>query len=65
MSLSPHCDGWTLRSATGCRTAHSEHTVLVTADGGCGWLKNQDLGSAQVTDIAFEGDDTHLLALGR
>ena len=26
-------DGWTLRSATGCRTAHSEHTVAVTADG--------------------------------
>ena len=26
-------DGWTLRSATGCRTAHSEHTVLVTDDG--------------------------------
>ena len=23
-------DGWTLRSATGCRTAHSEHTILVT-----------------------------------
>lgn len=26
-------DGWTLRSATGCRTAHSEHTVFVTKDG--------------------------------
>ncbi|TPW71607.1 type I methionyl aminopeptidase [Schumannella sp. 10F1B-5-1] len=26
-------DGWTLRSATGCRTAHSEHTVLITDDG--------------------------------
>jgi len=26
-------DGWTLRSATGSRTAHSEHTVAVTADG--------------------------------
>ncbi len=26
-------DGWTLRSATGCRTAHSEHTIAVT-DGG-------------------------------
>ena len=25
-------DGWTLRSATGCRTAHSEHTVAITAD---------------------------------
>lgn len=23
-------DGWTLRSATGCRTAHSEHTVAIT-----------------------------------
>ncbi len=23
-------DGWTLRSATGARTAHSEHTILVT-----------------------------------
>ncbi|MGP9783718.1 type I methionyl aminopeptidase [Glutamicibacter sp. AOP12-B1-11] len=23
-------DGWTLRSATGCRTAHTEHTVLIT-----------------------------------
>ena len=26
-------DGWTLRSATGCLTAHSEHTVLITDDG--------------------------------
>jgi len=26
-------DGWTLRSSTGCRTAHSEHTVAVTEDG--------------------------------
>ena len=26
-------DGWTLRSATGCRTAHSEHTVAITESG--------------------------------
>lgn len=26
-------DGWTLRSATGCRTAHTEHTIAITADG--------------------------------
>jgi methionyl aminopeptidase len=26
-------DGWTLRSATGCRTAHSEHTIAVTDEG--------------------------------
>lgn len=26
-------DGWTLRSETGCQTAHSEHTVLVTENG--------------------------------
>jgi methionyl aminopeptidase len=26
-------DGWTLRSATGSRTAHSEHTIAITADG--------------------------------
>ena len=26
-------DGWTLRSATGSRTAHSEHTIAVTEDG--------------------------------
>ncbi|WP_369256330.1 type I methionyl aminopeptidase [Geodermatophilus amargosae] len=26
-------DGWTLRSSTGCRTAHSEHTIAVTDDG--------------------------------
>ncbi|PUA82601.1 type I methionyl aminopeptidase [Nocardioides currus] len=26
-------DGWTLRSATGCLTAHSEHTIAVTEDG--------------------------------
>ncbi|GAB7189504.1 type I methionyl aminopeptidase [Kineococcus sp. NUM-3379] len=26
-------DGWTLRSATGCRTAHSEHTIAVTDAG--------------------------------
>jgi methionyl aminopeptidase len=26
-------DGWTLRSATGCRTAHTEHTVAITEDG--------------------------------
>lgn len=23
-------DGWTLRSETGCRTAHSEHTIVIT-----------------------------------
>lgn len=26
-------DGWTLKSATGCRTAHSEHTIAITNDG--------------------------------
>ena len=26
-------DGWTLRSVTGCRTAHSEHTIAITGDG--------------------------------
>lgn len=26
-------DGWTLRSSTGCRTAHSEHTIAITGDG--------------------------------
>ena len=26
-------DGWTLRSATGCRTAHSEHTIAITDNG--------------------------------
>ena len=26
-------DGWTLRSATGCRTAQSEHTIAITDDG--------------------------------
>lgn len=31
--LRTDADGWTLRSATGARTAHSEHTVLVTETG--------------------------------
>ena len=26
-------DGWTLRSATGARAAHTEHTIAITADG--------------------------------
>jgi methionyl aminopeptidase len=26
-------DGWTLRSATGCRTAHTEHTIAITDNG--------------------------------
>ena len=26
-------DGWTLRSATGCRAAHSEHTIAITSGG--------------------------------
>nr|WP_209310781.1 type I methionyl aminopeptidase [Streptomyces spiramenti] len=26
-------DGWTLRSATGCRTAHTEHTIAITEVG--------------------------------
>lgn len=30
--VDPH-DGWTLRSATGARTAHSEHTIAITDDG--------------------------------
>lgn len=31
--LTVDADGWTLRSATGCRTAHSEHTIAITDDG--------------------------------
>jgi methionyl aminopeptidase len=31
--LVTEADGWTLRSATGCRTAHSEHTIAITSDG--------------------------------
>lgn len=31
LALDP--DGWTLRSATGCLTAHSEHTIAITDDG--------------------------------
>ncbi|REE04356.1 type I methionyl aminopeptidase [Citricoccus nitrophenolicus] len=31
--LTTDTDGWTLRSATGCRTAHSEHTIAITEDG--------------------------------
>jgi methionyl aminopeptidase len=26
-------DGWTIRSADGSRTTHSEHTVAITDDG--------------------------------
>ncbi len=26
-------DGWTLRSVTGCRTAHNEHTIAITSNG--------------------------------
>jgi len=26
-------DGWTLRSSTGCRTAHTEHTIAITETG--------------------------------
>lgn len=32
-SLVTDPDGWTLRSATGCRTAHTEHTIAITTDG--------------------------------
>ncbi len=32
-ALVTDADGWTLRSATGCRTAHSEHMIAVTEDG--------------------------------
>jgi methionyl aminopeptidase len=32
-ALVTDADGWTLRSVTGCRTAHSEHTIAVTDDG--------------------------------
>lgn len=31
--LAVDADGWTLRSATGGRTAHSEHTIAITEDG--------------------------------
>lgn len=33
-TLVTDADGWTLRSATGCRTAHSEHTIAIIP-GGC------------------------------
>jgi methionyl aminopeptidase len=32
-ALVTDADGWTLRSATGCRTAHTEHTIAITDDG--------------------------------
>jgi methionyl aminopeptidase len=32
-ALVTDADGWTLRSATGCRTAHSEHTIAITGNG--------------------------------
>src|SRR3954468_15146718 len=32
-TLVTDADGWTLRSATGSRTAHSEHTIAITPDG--------------------------------
>ncbi|WP_432395804.1 type I methionyl aminopeptidase [Pseudarthrobacter sp. L19] len=32
-TLVTDADGWTLRSATGCRTAHSEHTIAITESG--------------------------------
>lgn len=32
-TLVTDADGWTLRSATGCRTAHSEHTIAISDDG--------------------------------
>ncbi|NCT91379.1 type I methionyl aminopeptidase [Cellulomonas sp. APG4] len=32
-ALVTDADGWTLRSATGCLTAHSEHTIAITDDG--------------------------------
>ncbi|EXF24710.1 methionine aminopeptidase [Nesterenkonia sp. AN1] len=32
-ALRTDADGWTLRSATGSRTAHSEHTIAITEDG--------------------------------
>lgn len=35
-------DGWTLRSATGSRTAHSEHTIVIT-DGGADVLTLPDV----------------------
>jgi methionyl aminopeptidase len=31
--LAMDADGWTLRSATGCRTAHTEHTIAITESG--------------------------------
>lgn len=31
--LATDADGWTLRSATGCRTAHTEHTIAITETG--------------------------------
>jgi methionyl aminopeptidase len=31
--LAADADGWTLRSATGCAAAHSEHTIAITSDG--------------------------------
>jgi methionyl aminopeptidase len=32
-TLVTDADGWTLRSATGSRAAHTEHTIAITPDG--------------------------------
>lgn len=50
-TLVTDADGWTLRSATGSRTAHSEHTIAVTDDGAeiLTLPKPADLGRAETS----------------
>jgi methionyl aminopeptidase len=39
-------DGWTIRSADGSRTAHSEHTVAITPSGPQVLTRRPTLGAA-------------------
>ncbi|GAA0939085.1 type I methionyl aminopeptidase [Nonomuraea longicatena] len=43
-------DGWTIRSADGSRTAHSEHTVAVTEDGPLVLTRREDENPASRAD---------------
>jgi methionyl aminopeptidase len=45
-------DGWTLRSADGSRTAHSEHTVAVTEDGPVVLTRREPDYAGPSTDLA-------------
>jgi hypothetical protein len=50
-------------TANGTLFVATANGLVSSRDGGCTWVKDPQIGAAEVVDLALEGDGRHLLAL--